>query len=243
MLLELSIRKMALIEECTLSFGPGLNVITGETGAGKSLLVGALELLLGQRPRPGLVRAGASQLSVEGRFSLGKDGARVLRWLGRHLPELELERESDEDEFELVLGRSVSDEGKSRAYVNHRPVTLRTLRELAARLVEIHGQNDHQRLLEPAEQLRLLDNFGGLDAPLAQYREARGAWLELAERQVHLRAEQAERRRPTRAAAHRPGPSRCRRRAESRARAHHPQSPLPRPPWPAARPFVDRPRV
>jgi len=194
MLLELSIRKLALIEECTLSFGPGLNVITGETGAGKSLLVGALELLLGQRPRPGLVRAGSHQLSVEGRFDLGARDSRARGWIAKHLPELEEDWEGADDERELVIGRSVSDEGKSRAYVNHRPVTLRVLRELASRLVEIHGQNDHQRLLEPAEQLRLVDSFGGLDAPLAHYREARRQWLELVEQQLRLRAEQSERR-------------------------------------------------
>src|SRR5688500_14711235 len=187
MLVELSIRKMALIEECTLSFGGGLNVITGETGAGKSLLVGALELLLGQRPRPGLVRAGSRQLSVEGRFVLGEGSGRVRGWLAKHLPEVVAEWQDDGADGELVIGRSVSDDGKSRAYVNHRPVTLRVLRELAARLVEIHGQNDHQRLLEPSEQLRLVDTFGKLEEPLARYREARRRWLELVELWKRLR--------------------------------------------------------
>jgi DNA repair protein RecN (Recombination protein N) len=197
MLLELSIRKMALIEEVALSFGPGLNVITGETGAGKSLLVGALELLLGERPRPGLVRAGSRQLSVEGRFSMADGDQRPRRWLEKHLPEVleDWAAEAEQgQEPELVIGRSVSDDGKSRAYVNHRPVTLRVLRELAARLVEIHGQNDHQRLLEPGEQLRLVDTFGGLEKPLEQYRAARERWLELALRHEQLVREENDRR-------------------------------------------------
>lgn len=194
MLVELSIRKMALIEECTLSFGSGLNVITGETGAGKSLLVGALELLLGQRPRPGLVRAGSRQLSVEGRFVLDDGDERVRKWLEKHLPEVLDDWEGESEERELVIGRSVGDDGKSRAYVNHRPVTLRTLRELAAHLIEIHGQNDHQRLLEPSEQLRLVDIFGKLEADLAEYRAARERWLELGEHLARLRSAESDRR-------------------------------------------------
>ncbi|HUR29674.1 MAG TPA: AAA family ATPase, partial [Planctomycetota bacterium] len=194
MLVELTIRKLALIEECSLSFGPGLNVITGETGAGKSLLVGALELLLGQRPRAGMVRTGSHQLSVEGRFVLAANDERALRWLAKHLPEVVDDWEGEAQEREIVIGRSVSDDGKSRAYVDHRPVTLRILKELATRLIEIHGQNDHQRLLEPSEQLRLVDTFGGLDAELAAYRGARDQWLELAEKLARLRAEENERR-------------------------------------------------
>lgn len=194
MLVELSIRKMALIEECTLSFSGGLNVITGETGAGKSLLVGALELLLGERPRAGLVRAGSRQLSVEGRFVLAASDDRVRAWLARYLPEVVDEWEGDGGERELVIGRSVSDDGKSRAYVNHRPVTLKILKELSARLIEIHGQNDHQRLLEPAEQLRLVDRFGGLDGDLASYREARATWLGLLDELGRLRDAERERR-------------------------------------------------
>src|SRR6185295_16561412 len=101
--------------------------------------------------------------------------------------------EGEQAERELVIGRSVTDDGKSRAYVDHRPVTLRILRELAARLIEIHGQNDHQRLLEPSEQLRLVDTFGKLEARLAQYREARDRWLELAQRLARLQSEETAR--------------------------------------------------
>jgi DNA repair protein RecN (Recombination protein N) len=198
MLVELSIQKLALIEESSLSFGPGLNVITGETGAGKSLLVGALELLLGQRPRPGLVRAGARQLVVEGRFVLPRDSAdrRVFTWLEKHLPQVTDEWRDGEadDERELILGRTVAREGKSRAHVNHRPVTQKLLRDLAARLFEIHGQNEHQRLFEPSEQLRLLDLFGGLERELRDYRETRAVWLGLVDRFEKLERERKERR-------------------------------------------------
>jgi DNA repair protein RecN (Recombination protein N) len=198
MLVELIIRKLALIEESSLSFGPGLNVITGETGAGKSLLVGALELLMGQRPKPGMVRSGARQLVVEGRFVVPADqvGERVRAWLEGHIPEVleEWEELGAREDRELIVGRTVSREGKSRAHVNHHPVTQRVLRELAVRLFEIHGQNEHQRLLDPSEQLRLLDAFGGLDGELRGYRETRASWLELVERALRLEAEQKERR-------------------------------------------------
>jgi DNA repair protein RecN (Recombination protein N) len=197
MLVELVVRDLALFERQELAFVAGLNVLTGETGAGKSLLVGALELLLGARPRPGLVRQGAAQAQVEGRFQLppGEDGARVERWVARHLPQVLAEWGQDEgEERELILGRAVAQDGKTRAYVNQRPVTRALLAELAPRLFEIHGQNDHQRLFEPSEQLRLLDAYGGLDGEVATYRQARTAWLGLVEREQRLAAEQAVRR-------------------------------------------------
>jgi DNA repair protein RecN (Recombination protein N) len=198
MLVELVVRDLALFEHQELAFGPGLNVLTGETGAGKSLLVGALELLLGARPRPGLVRQGAAQARVEGRFQLppGQDGERVERWVTRHLPQVreDWKAEDGSEERELILGRVVSNDGKTRAYVNQRPVTRALLAELAPRLFEIHGQNDHQRLFEPSEQLRLLDLYGGLDGDVSSYRQARAEWLALVARQEKLAAEQAQRR-------------------------------------------------
>jgi len=196
MLVELLVGDLALFEGATLTFGPGLNVLTGETGAGKSLLVGALELLLGARPRPGLVRQGAKRARVEGRFTLppGEDGVRVERWLARHLPAVLEEWREQGEERELILSRVVGADGKTRAYVNQQAVTRTRLAELAPRLFEIHGQNDHQRLFEPAEQLRLLDTYGELDADVAAYREARASWLERVEKAARLAAEQAERR-------------------------------------------------
>lgn len=206
MLVELAIADLALIERASLSFAEGLNVITGETGAGKTLLIGALELLLGQRGRSALVRSGARLARVEGRFLLATDrhGEGVIQWLDQHLPETLEDWRAEGDtrgdtrgdaqgELELILTRSLGRDGRSKAYVNHRPVTQRILRELAAQLVEIHGQNDHQRLFEPAEQLRLLDSYGGLVDQLAGYRERRTRWLELAERLEHYDESEAER--------------------------------------------------
>jgi DNA repair protein RecN (Recombination protein N) len=180
MLIELTIQDLVLIEAARLDFESGLNVISGETGAGKSLLIEALEFLLGQRARAGMVRSGAAKAHVDGRFQIepGDYGSRVARWLGEYLPlALEEEDVGAEHAFELVLTRVVDREGRSRAHVNHRPVTQKILRGLAEQLVEIHGQNDHQKLFEPAEQLELLDTFGGLHDPAHGYREKRHAWL------------------------------------------------------------------
>jgi len=203
MLVELSIRDLVLIEAADLAFGPGLNVITGETGAGKSLLVGALELLLGESPRGGAagwVRKGADAATVEGRVVL-RDPAAIRElgdWLERELPVLADDfRASAEDgdgEAELILGRSIGRDGRTRAHVNHRPVPRKALRALSSELFEIHGQNDHQRLFEPSEQRALLDAHGGLDAELDAYRAARAAWLALDQRARKLREAEDDRR-------------------------------------------------
>ena len=127
MLLELSIEDLVLIERAGLVHGPGLNVITGETGAGKSLLIDALELLLGQRARSEMVRAGARKARVEGRFSMPLEGygSLVTHWLREHLPEVleDWEDEGGEGDLELILTRTLTRDGRSRAHVNHRPVT------------------------------------------------------------------------------------------------------------------------
>ena len=145
MLCELSLQDLALFDRAALEFGPGLNAVTGETGAGKSLLVDALELLIGSRAKAAMVRKGADKARVEGRFLMPIQGygELVSMWLGEHLPEA-LEDRDDRDELELILTRTIGRDGRSRAHVNHRPVTQKLLRGLASQLVEIHGQNDHQ---------------------------------------------------------------------------------------------------
>lgn len=197
MLVELSIRDLALIEAAELAFGAGLNVITGETGAGKSLVVGALDLVLGGRPRAGagaLVRAGAKEARLEARFELEpkKDrGAAVAAFLAAEL-------EDFADDFaetgELILGRSLTADGRTRARVNQRPVPLKALRRLAGLLLELHGQNDHQRLCESAEQRELLDVFGGHEKLNATYAARRAAALEAAEKLSAFHAAEGERR-------------------------------------------------
>lgn len=194
MLVELHLQDLALFEQAGLEFGSGLNAVTGETGAGKSLVVDALELLLGSRAKAAMVRKGTERARVEGRFLLPLNGygELVASWLAEFLPEA-LEEREDENELELILTRSIGRDGRSRAHVNHRPVTQKLLRGLAGQLVEIHGQNDHQRLFEPAEQLRLVDAFGGLADTLAGYRERRATWLELSERLRSVESEESER--------------------------------------------------
>lgn len=201
MLVELSIRDLALIERAELALGAGLDVVTGETGAGKSLLVGSLELLLGETPRGGAgawVRKGAKEARIEGRFVLGEPdlAERVAAHLAGQLPEIAaaFEESRAAGEPELILGRSLGADGRTRAHVDQRPVTLRALRELAPLLLEIHGQNEHQLLLQPLEQLRLVDTFGRHGRALADYRAARLAWLELLARRRRLEAERGERR-------------------------------------------------
>ena len=201
MLVELTIRDLALIEGAELSLGEGLNVLTGETGAGKTLLVGAIELLLGQTPRGGAarwVRRGAKEARVEGRLLVDDPAvlSRLGEAVGQELPDfLEEWREATASgEAELILGRTITAEGRTRAHVDHRPVTVRVLRALAPIAVEIHGQNDHQKLLDPAEQLRLLDAFGKLEAPLDRYREKRRVWLDLLVEHRRLDDERGSRR-------------------------------------------------
>ena len=194
MLVELSIRDLVLIERAELLFGAGLNAVTGETGAGKSLVVGALELLRGERPRggrDGWIRAGADRALVEGRFELEESTAQRLReWFLENLPEL-----ADEVvDGELFLGRSLGRDGRTRAHVAHRPVPLRALKAVAALVLEIHGQNDHQSLLDAGEQARLLDAFGGLEERVQAYGVKRTAWLGLRERLDRADEERAERR-------------------------------------------------
>jgi len=195
MLIELTLRDLALFDRAELELGPGLNVLTGETGAGKSLCLGALELLLGQRPKTPMVRAGADAARVEGRFvfEAAVVPPRLVELLEEAAPDV-LEDARGDGELELVLGRTIGSDGRTKAYLNQRPVTQRLLRDLAGLLVEIHGQNDHQRLLEPAEQRHLLDAYGQLGPKLAAYAAARTAWIEAGVRRFQSAEEAAARR-------------------------------------------------
>ena len=197
MLTELVIRDLALIESAEVELAAGLNALTGETGAGKSLFVGALELLRGATPRGGAaswVRRDAPQARVEGRFQLSDHSVleRVQACLLEELPELV--EEVAGSEAELILGRTLGRDGKTRAHVNQRPVPLRALARLAALVLEIHGQNDHQRLLDPAEQVRLFDAFAGLDGLLGEYLQGRAAWLAKKDELENRNARAEERR-------------------------------------------------
>jgi len=166
MLVELRIENLLLIDRAELRPGAGLNAITGETGAGKTVLANALDLLLGGKPRSSIVRPGAKEAYVEGVFELPPGLLEV--------PELaDLRERLDEgEEGEVVLARRVSPEGRTRAYVQGRSATAADLRELGGRLVAFFGQHEHRRLTVASAQLELLDGFCGAEHLAARDRFA-----------------------------------------------------------------------
>src|SRR2546428_7720768 len=169
MLTWLSIQGVALVERIELSFDPTLNVLTGETGAGKSLILGSIGLLLGERADPDWISAGAERGFVEGVFDLSGRSD-----LAEEIRALEIEPEEDR----VVVRRELSGEGKSRALVNGRTVLLSQLRKLGDLLVDLHGQHEHQLLLRPESQADFYDAWAGtLDERVALERE-RAAILE-----------------------------------------------------------------
>ncbi len=169
MLTELSVENVALIEEATLGLSPGLNVITGETGAGKTLLATALQMVLGGRARSETVRSGANRATVEGTFVLPEEtGSRILtEALG------DLAEEVDEEDG-LVLRRTLTGEGRSRCYVGGVSVPVKALASLGRRLVSYHSQREQTRLTEPAEQLAILDDFLDFSATEARHGHEQG---------------------------------------------------------------------
>lgn len=146
MLTHLKLRDLVIVDEAELEFGPGLTALTGETGAGKSIVVDALLLIAGGRGGGDIVRQGAERAEVAAGFS--SLSADALRWLGE---------QSIEHEGELILRRVLGADGRSRAYVNAQLVPLQSLRELAEHLIEIHGQQEHQHLVKRSAQRELLD--------------------------------------------------------------------------------------
>ena len=184
MLLELRIENLLLIERAELRPGDGLTAITGETGAGKTVLAHALDLLLGGKPRSGIVRPGAPEAYVEGVFELPAG-------LLDHPDLADLRERVGEELEEIVLARRVSAEGRSRAFVQGRSATAADLQALGGRMVAFFGQHEHRRLTLASAQLDLLDGFCGreqlelraqLGAAHARMRELEGALAELRER-------------------------------------------------------------
>ena len=172
MLVSLRIRNLALIEDLTWELGPGFNTLTGETGAGKSILIDALSLLLGERADKTLIRTGAEACSVEAELEL-RDAAR-LKEINALLEESGAE---PCDGRALLLKRTVSAAGTNRQFINGSPVPLQVLKTLGDRLVDVHGPHDHQSLLANEKQAELLDAFGKLGplraACASAYRELR----------------------------------------------------------------------
>lgn len=184
MLQELDIENYAVVDRLRVEFHPGLNLLTGETGSGKSIVVDSLALLFGARASADVVRAGASKARVCGRFD------RPPSWAA------ELASEDGEDENqsdELILERHVLASGKSRAYINGSPATLGQLRQLAPHLGDIHGQHDQQTILSSATQLRMVDTHGGLDDHASSLRNAYLNWNQCAQALNQVKGDEKER--------------------------------------------------
>jgi len=161
MLVELRIRNFAIIEEAAFEFGPGLNVLTGETGAGKTIILSALGLLLGGRASPELVRPDAREAVIEGLFELEGETA---------IPAFSPESRAA-DQSELLIRRAIAEGGRSRVTINGELATVQTLARLAGALVQVYGQHEQQSLLRAESHETILDRYAGLEKPLARYRE------------------------------------------------------------------------
>src|SRR5260370_5045603 len=186
MLGELSVQSMALMEDVRVELQPGFCAWTGETGAGKTLLLSALGLLLGERGAADLIRAGAEELRVVGRFELVKPG---LRQAAEEILQGPL------DDEQLILMRRLHAGGRSAAYCSARRGTLARLRQRGAALVDLHGQRESQSLLQPAFQLRALDAYGDLEPSRDRYRAQAAKVRELRRRLAGLEADRQKRQR------------------------------------------------
>ncbi|HGE70066.1 TPA: DNA repair protein RecN [Candidatus Poribacteria bacterium] len=154
MLQELDIRNYALIERVKIVFSEGLNILTGETGAGKSIIIGALGLVLGERSSPDVIRTGADSAYVRAIIDISKSPS-----VNDLLSETNLK---DEDSDILILSREISKNGRNKYVVNDQSSTLQTIRQIGDNLVDIHGQHEHQTLFRPEKHIEILDDFGGL---------------------------------------------------------------------------------
>jgi DNA repair protein RecN (Recombination protein N) len=182
---SLHIKNLALVPELEVEFGPGLNVVTGETGAGKSLILGALQLLLGGRADKSLIRRGASACEISAIFCLAAAPETLREEVSRLLEETGV---AGDDDGRLLFRRVIT-ASASRCYVNGSAVPLALLRQLGDCLVDIHGPNEHQSLFHLRTQLALLDGYAGLEKPVAECRLAWDAWKSAEQR---LAAAQSE---------------------------------------------------
>ncbi|HWF20197.1 MAG TPA: AAA family ATPase, partial [Verrucomicrobiae bacterium] len=164
MLTTLRIKNLALVADLTLELQAGYNAITGETGAGKSIIIGALNLVLGERADRSLIRSGSDSCSVEAVFEISKLRAPLKTFLEENGLE-------PSEENQLVLKRAFSSSGTNRQFVNGSPTTLSALASLGEWLVDMHGPHDHQSLLHPSRQLAILDAFGNLQSRRENFAE------------------------------------------------------------------------
>ena len=183
MLHHIHIRHFAIVDELNLDFAPGMTVLTGETGAGKSILLDALTLALGDRADSGTIRQGEERAEISVEFDI-RGLADVARWLQ--------EQELDED-GECLIRRTLSADGRSKGFINGRPVPMQSLRELGEMLVDIHGQHAHQALLRRGAQRQALDDFAAHQNLLDETRNQFQRWRQLRDRLDALSASQAQR--------------------------------------------------
>ena len=182
MLTELTIKNFAIIDDLQIEFGPGLNALTGETGAGKSILVDAIGLILGGKASVEMIRTGAEEASIEAFFDLSAgEVAEILRRFDLGKGE------------GLVIRRLVNRSGKSRAYLNGNAVTLGMLEEISGELVNIYGQHEHQHFLEPKRHIDILDGAGELLSRRRSYTELYGQWRQAAGEMEEWAARQKQR--------------------------------------------------
>src|SRR5437867_6291484 len=158
----LRIKNLALVEQLEWQISPGFTAITGETGAGKSIIIGALQLLLGERADKSLIRTGADTCTAEAIFT-GKE----LQKLNAQLVEAGVEPSTDD----LIIKRTLSAAGNIRQFINGSPTTLSILKSIGDALVDLHGPHDHQSLLSPDKQLDLLDSLAGAEEQVEEYRK------------------------------------------------------------------------
>jgi DNA repair protein RecN (Recombination protein N) len=184
MMIRLQIRDFAIIEAIELELRPGLTVLTGETGAGKSILVDALQLLAGGRGGPEMIRHGAERAEIAATFDLAKAPAGLKRWL---------EEQSIAGGDELLVRRVLSADGRSRAYLNGQSVPVQLLREAGSILIDIHGQHEFQSLTRAAAQRELLDTYGRLEPLAGQVGIAYRVWREMLERTLELESRARDR--------------------------------------------------
>ncbi|MCB4757697.1 MAG: AAA family ATPase, partial [Elusimicrobia bacterium] len=191
MLNYVSVKNFALLEDILLEFSGGLNALTGETGAGKTIVVDALGLVLGDKASAQQVRKGAVRLTVVAGFGdLSPRVKRLLRDL--NLADDTASGDATPD-GELLLRREVDSGGRSRCFVNDNPVNLSTVARLGELLVYVHGQHEHQLLLKPAEQMDLLDTLGHLESQRDAVLNAYTAWRDLVSQQQALSLSDQER--------------------------------------------------
>ncbi len=176
MLSQLTVKNLAVVERLDLSFEPGMSTVTGETGAGKSILLQALGLALGVRADSNLVRHGKDKADISAAFAL-EHNQTVQDFLSEH---------SLEDEGECILRRVITSDGRSKAFINGNSVPLSTVRDVGDLLLDIHGQNEHQLLLRPDQQMKLLDGFAQLEADKQALNEVVKAHKTLSEKVNNL---------------------------------------------------------